>query len=103
VRAAARNWSSITTIIEAPSVSDSRMNSWRLSSQAWPTAVRNSMPAIHSPGCRSTSRMKACRCVMSERITCAKRGSAAPSRRCSAAWVSSFSFEGVMGLVSFFF
>ena len=32
---------SAATSIDRPSVSDSRMNSWRLASQVWPTLVRN--------------------------------------------------------------
>jgi len=51
----------LTTAL-TPNTSDSRMNSWRIGVQAWPTAVRNCRPWIHSAGVRSTSRAKACRC-----------------------------------------
>src|SRR5260221_3742382 len=55
-------WLSATIIIERPSTSESRMNSCRLSSHFWPTAVRNLMPSNHSSSVRCTSRAKACRC-----------------------------------------
>ena len=44
-----------------PSVSDSRMNSCRLSSHFWPVAVRKRMPCIHSASVSRTSRAKSCR------------------------------------------
>ena len=37
-----------TTSIDSPSTSESRMNSWRLSSVMWPVRVRKSIPANHS-------------------------------------------------------
>ncbi len=49
------------TSADRPIVSDSRMNSWRAGVHIWPTLVMNSMPLIHSPGVRFTSRAKACR------------------------------------------
>src|SRR4051812_48470432 len=39
------------------------MNSWRLSSHFWPTAVRNLMPSNHSSSVSFTSRANACRCL----------------------------------------
>ena len=43
------------------------MNSWRLSSHFWPTAVRNLMPSNHSSSVSCTSRAKACRCFTGAR------------------------------------
>src|SRR3712207_7287446 len=37
-----------TTSIDTPRVSESRMNSWRLSSDMWPVLVRKSMARNHS-------------------------------------------------------
>ena len=68
-------WLSVITRIETPSVSDSRMNSCRLSVQVLPVSVRNWMAVIHSASVSFTSRTKSCRCVTSEVITCLKRGS----------------------------
>src|ERR1700681_4080666 len=64
-----------STRIETPSTSDMRMNSWRLSSHIFPTRVRKSMPANHSPSVGSTSRMNPCRCLTSEVTTSRSRGS----------------------------
>ena len=55
------------------------MNSWRLSSQAWPTAVRKRIAVIHSASLGSTSRTKPCRCRISEVMTVLKRGSSHPA------------------------
>jgi hypothetical protein len=52
-------WLIASTSMETPSVSDSRMNSWRLSSHMWPVRVRNSMPYSHSFWVGRTSRTKA--------------------------------------------
>src|SRR5579871_2423202 len=45
------------------------MNSCRLSSHIQPVRVRNWMPCIHSSCVGSTSRRKACRCVMKLSMT----------------------------------
>ncbi len=52
-----------STSIDTPSVSDIRMNSWRLSSHMCPVLVRNWMPWNHSSWVGRTSRTKACRCL----------------------------------------
>src|SRR6185503_5168049 len=80
-------WLSATIIIERPRMSESRMNSWRLSSHFWPTAVRNLMPSNHSSSVSSTSRAKACRCFTALAMIWRKRGSSAFFRRATTASV----------------
>src|SRR5580700_10882665 len=75
------------TSTDTPSVSESRMNSWRFSVQVWPTAVRNSIAPIHSASVNFTSRTKSCRCVTSEVMTRLKRGSSHCESRSITAWV----------------
>ena len=70
-------WLSATIIIDRPRMSESRMNSWRLSSHFWPTAVRNLMPSNHSSSVSCTSRAKACRCFTALVMISRKRGSLA--------------------------
>ena len=65
-RRAAARCSCATSSIDRPSVSDSRMNSCRVSLHFWPVAVRNWMPCIHSASVSCTSRAKSCRCVTSD-------------------------------------
>ena len=79
--AAPRACSKATTSMEMPSVSDSKMNSWRFSSHILPQAVRNSMAVIHSSGWRSTSCTKAWACLTSEVSTCLKRASGLSAMR----------------------
>src|SRR5256886_11253044 len=64
------------------------MNSWRLSSHFWPTAVRNLMPSNHSSSVRCTSRAKACRCFTALVMISLKRLSFASFRRATTAAVS---------------
>jgi hypothetical protein len=77
----ARAWASATTIIDSPSVSDSRMNSGRRSVEICPVAVRNFRPASHSSGVRSTSRAKACTCLTSDVINTRSRASGSARKR----------------------
>src|SRR6185295_372280 len=80
-------WLRATIIIDRPRMSDSRMNSWRLSSHFWPTAVRNLMPSNHSSSVSSASRAKACRCFTALAMIWRKRGSSAFFRRATTASV----------------
>ena len=80
-------WLISTTRIERPSTSESRMNSWRLSSHFWPTAVRNLMPSNHSSSVSFTSSANACRCRMRLVMICLKRGSLTSFSRASTASV----------------
>src|SRR5215813_12785609 len=80
-------WLRATIIIERPRMSESRMNSWRLSSHFWPTAVRNLMPSNHSSSVSCTSRAKAWRCVTALVMIWRKRGSSAFFRRATTASV----------------
>jgi hypothetical protein len=101
---APRAWSSATTSIDMPSVSDSRMNSCRFSSHFLPVAVRNWMAAIHSSGVRSTSRAKACACFTSAVITCLKRASWQSAMRsmtaCAKSLASSWPWACLLGKVA---
>src|SRR6478672_3616194 len=63
-----------------PSVSESKMNSWRLSSHIWPARVRKSIAANHSASVGSTSRMNACRCVTRLVMSRCKRGLGVPAK-----------------------
>jgi len=47
----------VSTSIETPSTSERRMNSWRVGSHFWPTAVRKSIAYSHSWRVGRTSRM----------------------------------------------
>src|SRR5262245_33520864 len=80
-------WLSATIIIDRPRMSESRMNSWRLSSHFWPTEVRNLMPSNHSSSVSWTSRAKACRCLTALLMISRKRGSSAFFRRATTASV----------------
>jgi hypothetical protein len=68
-------WFSAIVNIDSPSVSDSRMNSWRVSLHGWPVALRKAMPACHSASVRRTSRAKSCRWVTRAVSTCFRRAS----------------------------
>src|SRR4051794_26200106 len=57
-----------------PSVSESKMNSWRLSSHILPVRVRKSIAANHSASVGSTSRINACRCVTRLVMSRCRRG-----------------------------
>src|SRR5258705_7599296 len=59
--------------MDTPSVSDSRMNSWRLSSHMCPVRVRKSMPYSHSFCVGRISRTKAWRWRTSASLTCFTR------------------------------
>ena len=69
-------WLIISTNIDSPSVSDSRMNSWRWSSHLWPTAVRKSIPANHSSRVSPTSSANANKCLIAARVISPVRSSA---------------------------
>src|SRR5712691_992039 len=97
VATAGRRWLIASTRIETPSTSDMRMNSCRLSSHIFPTRVRKSMPANHSPSVGSTSRMKPCRCLTSEVTTSRSRGSGEWLKRSVARLVMFCSVVFLMG------
>ena len=61
VASGGRRWLSPTTSIDSPSTSESRMNSWRLSSVMWPVRVRKSIPANHSSSVSCDLGANACR------------------------------------------
>ena len=82
-----------STSMLTPMVSDSRMNSWRLSSHFWPMAVRNSIASNHSAPVGRTSLTKACRCLIADCITSRRRGSGMSSQRFRTALVC-FSSDG---------
>src|SRR6267143_1402973 len=92
-------WFSATTIIESPSTSESRMNSWRLSSHFWPTAVMNLMPSNHSSSVRCTSRANACRCFTAAVMISLKRLSLVSFSRATTAAVSVSSLNWRMELL----
>src|SRR5207245_328694 len=94
-------WLSATTIMDRPRMSESRMNSWRLSSHFWPTAVRNLMPSNHSSSVSCTSRAKPCRCFTALAMICLKRGWLASLSRASTASVSVSSVNWRMANSSF--
>src|SRR4051812_1155374 len=73
--------------MDSPSVSDSRMNSWRLSSVISPVRVRKSMPWNHSASVSFTSRAKACRCCTRLVRISFSRGSGVSAKRAITAWV----------------
>src|SRR3712207_4490377 len=77
-----------TTSIDTPKVSESSMNSWRLSSDMWPVLVRKSMARNHSSSVNPTSLTKACRCLMRLCMISLKRGDLLPSKLASTASVS---------------
>src|SRR5919107_6073117 len=77
-----------TTSIDTPRVSESRMNSWRLSSDMWPVLVRKSMARNHSSSVNPTSLTKACRCLMRLCMISLNRGDLLPSKLASTVSVS---------------
>src|SRR5215470_58882 len=89
-----------STSIDTPSVSESKMSSWRWSSQSSPARVRKSIPAAHSSSLSSTSRTKAWRCRTSASLICRTRGLfAAPSlARTASVIVCSFASRMVAPL-----
>src|SRR4051794_31723349 len=80
-----------TTSIDSPSTSESRMNSWRLSSVMWPVRVRKSMAANHSSSVSCTSVANACRWLTRLCAICLKRSVFAPSKDATTACVRSSS------------
>src|SRR5690349_2348862 len=90
-------WLSATIIMERPRMSESRMNSWRLSSHFWPTAVRYLMPSNHSSSVRCTSRANAWRCLTAAVTSWRKRGSWAFWKRSTTAAVRVSSLNWRMG------
>src|SRR5256885_1621504 len=91
----------LSTIIDRPRMSESRMNSWRLSSHFWPTAVRNLMPSNHSSSVSCTSRAKPCRCFTALAMICLRRGFFASLSRARTASVSVSSVNWRMASSSF--
>ena len=81
VASLALRWLMASTSMVTPSTSDSRMNSWRWSSQRWPVAVRNPTARSHSSKVGSTSRTNPCRCR-----TRLPRISRAAGRRSRRSW-----------------
>ena len=73
----AGRWLMVSTSMDTPSTSESRMNSCRTSSHLWPVCVRKAMPRSHSSPVSPTSLTKACRWVTSEVSTSRRRGGAA--------------------------
>jgi hypothetical protein len=65
----------VSTSIDKPSTSESRMNSCRSSSLLCPVLVRKSTAFSHSGIVSSTSRANACRCLTSETRISRSRGS----------------------------
>ena len=65
----------VSTSVEMPSTSESRMNSCRVSVQVWPVSVRNRTAVAHSSTVSCTSLTKSCRCATSEVSTWRSRGS----------------------------
>src|SRR5882672_1457569 len=92
-------WLSAQTIIDSPRMSESRMNSWRLSSHFWPTAVMNLMPSNHSSSVRCTSRANACRCFTAAVMISLKRLSLVSFNRATTAAVSVSSLNWRMELL----
>ncbi|MNL66079.1 hypothetical protein D3C87_1904930 [compost metagenome] len=75
------------TSVERPRVSDSRMNSWRLSSVMCPTSVRKRIASIHSASVSLTSRAKECRCCTRLVMTVSSRGFSQRHIAAITAWV----------------
>src|SRR5687768_14650414 len=73
-------WLIVSTSIETPRTSDSRMNSCRTSSLSCPVRVRNAIAAPHSSSVSPTSFTNACRCWTSDVSTCRSRGSGVPAK-----------------------
>ena len=92
----------VSTSMEMPSTSDSRMNSCRSRSHFWPVAVRNSMAWSHSAIVGSVSRTKACRCLTRLLSSSRSRGSgvAAKLSTTASAAVSSVKPVGMTARVS---
>ncbi len=65
----------VSTSMETPRTSESRTNSWRVSSHVWPTAVRKPIAASHSSIVGSMSRTKSWRWRVRLSMTCRSRWS----------------------------
>ena len=78
-------WLIVSTSIETPSTSESRMNSWRTSSHVWPVRVRNPIAAAHSSSVSSTSLTNACRWWTREVMTSLRRGSSVSAKLAATA------------------
>src|SRR5271166_973773 len=65
----------VSTSMEIPSTSESRMNSCRSSSHFWPVAVRKSIARSHSAMVGSVSLTNACRCLTRLLSSSRSRGS----------------------------
>src|ERR1700744_5211124 len=85
----------VSTSIEIPSTSDSRMNSWRTSVPFWPVAVRNSIACSHSAMLGSTSRTAACRCRTRLSRTVRSRSSGVPAKLSTTASAAPSSVKSV--------
>src|SRR5205823_4896686 len=84
-------WSSRSTTIETPSVSENRMNSWRLSLHILPASVRISIAWNHSASVSFTSLTKACRWLIRLSMISRSRGSCVPENRANTSAVRSSS------------
>ena len=69
-----RRWLIASTSIDTPSVSDSRMNSWRHSVHVCPVSVRKLIAASHSSCVGSISLIAACRCLTTTAMISRSRG-----------------------------
>ncbi len=65
----------VSTSMEMPSTSESRMNSCRSSSDLWPVAVRNLIACSHSAMVGSVSLTTACKCLTRLVTSSRSRGS----------------------------
>lgn len=65
----------VSTSMEMPSTSESKMNSWRSSSHLCPVAVRNPIACSHSAIVGSVSLTNACRCLTRLLSSSRRRGS----------------------------
>lgn len=84
---ASLRWQIRSTTMEIPSVSDSRMNSWRLSEHICPVRVRNWIAWNHSASVSSTSFTNACAWRTKLCIIRRRRGSGVPSKRSTTSLV----------------
>ena len=85
----------VSTSIDTPSTSESRMNSCRVSSHFCPTAVRNSIAACHSGSVSRVSRTNACRCGTSRSRSSRSRASGVSAKLCTTAAVAVSSLKSI--------
>ena len=85
----------VSTSMEMPSTSESRMNSCRSESHFWPVAVRKSMARCHSAIVGSVSLTKACRCLTKLLSNSRSRGSAVAAKLSTTALAAVSSVKSV--------